>query len=45
MIRNSLKALIPAEDLASWPYLDKRPEQLSLAQFVELGEMYDEIQH
>lgn len=44
MIRNSLKALIPAEDLATWPYLDKRPEQLSLAQFVELAEMYDQIQ-
>jgi len=44
MIRNSLKALIPAEDLATWPNLEKRPEQLSLTQFVELAEMYDQIQ-
>lgn len=42
MIRNSLKALIPAEELAQWPYLDQRPEQLSLEQFVELAQLYAE---
>ena len=28
MIRNSLKALMPADEFATWPYLDKRPEQM-----------------
>lgn len=36
-IRNSIKPLFPAGlPAAGHPYLDKRPEQLSVAQFVEL---------
>src|SRR6056297_428167 len=42
MIRNSLKSIIPAEALTDWPYLDQRPEQLSLEQFVELAHLYTE---
>ncbi|NBB88268.1 MAG: ribosomal RNA small subunit methyltransferase A [Bacteroidetes bacterium] len=42
MIRNSLKALMPADEFATWPYLDKRPEELSLEQFVKLAEMYEQ---
>ncbi len=42
MIRNSLKSIIPAEALTDWPYLDQRPEQLSLEQFVELAHLYAE---
>src|SRR6056297_510842 len=40
MIRNSLKGLLPVDAFSDWPYLDKRPEQLSLEQFVELAERY-----
>ncbi len=42
MIRNSLKSILPAEALTDWPYLDQRPEQLSLEQFVELAQLYAE---
>jgi 16S rRNA (adenine1518-N6/adenine1519-N6)-dimethyltransferase len=42
MLRNSLKSIVPAEALTDWPYLDQRPEQLSLEQFVELAQLYAE---
>jgi 16S rRNA (adenine1518-N6/adenine1519-N6)-dimethyltransferase len=42
MIRNSLKSLLPAEEVSKWPYLDQRPEQLTLEQFIELAQRYDE---
>jgi 16S rRNA (adenine1518-N6/adenine1519-N6)-dimethyltransferase len=35
MLRNSIKAFIPSDDFAH-PFLDRRPEQLSVAEFVEL---------
>jgi len=36
MLRNSLKAYIPA-DRSNLPFLDKRPEQLSVEEFLELA--------
>lgn len=42
MLRNSLKALFDKEDLSNLPYLDLRPEQLDLQQFIEIATAYEQ---
>lgn len=41
MVRNSLKPLFSKEALAELPYLTLRPEQMDVAQFVELAELFE----
>ena len=42
MLRNSLQSILPKEALSPFPYLDQRPEQLSLEDFVRLAEQFHE---
>ncbi len=42
MLRNSLQSILPKEALSHFPYLDQRPEQLSLQDFVRLAGLFHE---
>jgi 16S rRNA (adenine1518-N6/adenine1519-N6)-dimethyltransferase len=44
MLSNSLKAVVPADKgLDTLPYLSKRPEQLGVAEFIELAKAVEKL--